>query len=72
MSIKCASGHENPDGSAFCDECGLPLAAPTPTPAVAKPAGVACPACQLANEAGLLTAPRAADRWPVPRLPWRS
>lgn len=22
MTIRCSSGHENPDGSAFCDECG--------------------------------------------------
>jgi hypothetical protein len=22
MSITCSQGHENPDGSAFCDECG--------------------------------------------------
>ena len=22
MSIRCSQGHENPEGSAFCDECG--------------------------------------------------
>ncbi len=22
MSIRCSQGHDNPDGSAFCDECG--------------------------------------------------
>lgn len=25
MSVRCSLGHENPDGSAFCDECGEPL-----------------------------------------------
>ncbi len=35
MSIRCSQGHENPDGSAFCDECGEPLnsAAPVATAA---------------------------------------
>lgn len=22
MSVRCSQGHENPDGSVFCDECG--------------------------------------------------
>lgn len=22
MSVRCSQGHDNPDGSAFCDECG--------------------------------------------------
>jgi hypothetical protein len=33
MTVRCSQGHENPDGSAFCDECGEPL--------VAAPAGAA-------------------------------
>jgi hypothetical protein len=34
MSVRCSQGHENPDGSAFCDECGEPLsAAPMSAPA---------------------------------------
>ena len=41
MSIRCSQGHENPDGSAFCDECGEPLnnAAPVATsaPVVSTP-----------------------------------
>lgn len=28
MTIRCSSGHENPDGSAFCDECGERLESP--------------------------------------------
>jgi len=30
MTIRCSQGHENPDGSAFCDECGEPLNAAAP------------------------------------------
>ncbi|SRR5579885_933808 len=65
MTIKCSLGHENPDGSAFCDECGEPLAAaapvataapaPAPTPAApaAAPAGSqTCPSCGAINPAG--------------------
>ncbi len=64
MTIQCSLGHENPDGSAFCDECGEPLAsvAPAatgaaPTPAAAAPAPApagsqACPSCGAINAAG--------------------
>lgn len=65
MTIKCSLGHENPDGSAFCDECGEPLAAaapvataapaPAPTPAAPAPAPAgsqACPSCGAINPAG--------------------
>ncbi len=33
MSVRCSLGHENPDGSAFCDECGEPLNAAAPASA---------------------------------------
>ncbi len=58
MSIKCSLGHDNPDGSAFCDECGEPLnAAPAvataPAPAApASAATVSCPSCGAMNPAG--------------------
>ena len=64
MTIQCSLGHENPDGSAFCDECGEPLAsvapaatsaAPTPPPAAPAPAPAgsqACPSCGSINAAG--------------------
>ena len=64
MTIKCSLGHDNPDGSAFCDECGEPLssaapvatAAPAPAPAApasAAPAGSqTCPSCGAVNPAG--------------------
>ncbi len=63
MTVKCSLGHENPDGSAFCDECGEPLsgvapaavsAAPQPAPSVAAaPAGSeVCPSCGSLNPAG--------------------
>ncbi len=63
MTVQCSLGHENPDGSAFCDECGEPLsgavpvavsAAPEPAaPVAAAPAGsVVCPSCGSLNPAG--------------------
>ena len=63
MTVQCSLGHENPDGSAFCDECGEPLsgavpvavsAAPQPAPSVAAaPVGSeVCPSCGSLNPAG--------------------
>ncbi len=63
MTVQCSLGHENPDGSAFCDECGEPLSgvapvaastAPQPAPSVAPvQAGMeACPSCGALNPAG--------------------
>lgn len=46
MTIRCSQGHDNPDGSAFCDECGEPLSAVAATPAaapVAAPSAGAMP-----------------------------
>jgi hypothetical protein len=53
MSVRCSLGHENPDGSMFCDECGERLdpqqsadasAAPVSTASSAPAAVVAAPA----------------------------
>ena len=63
MTVRCSLGHENPDGSAFCDECGEPLSgaapvavatAPQPvSSAAAAPAGSeVCPSCGAINPAG--------------------
>ncbi len=62
MAVYCSLHHENPDGSAFCDECGEPLAGAAPDPAaaaaVSAPAPVAsgsmqaCPACGTPNPVG--------------------
>ncbi|HLG63161.1 MAG TPA: FHA domain-containing protein [Ktedonosporobacter sp.] len=63
MTIKCSLGHENPDGSAFCDECGEPLSsAPSVAANTQAPAAVAsppaqtgtqtCPSCGATNPAG--------------------
>lgn len=66
MSIRCSQGHENPDGSAFCDECGEPLASAAPALASGVPGGamsgggamptagatVTCPTCGASNAAG--------------------
>jgi hypothetical protein len=58
MSVRCSQGHENPDGSAFCDECGEPLAGPGPALGAAIPAApplgavVSCPRCGSSNPAG--------------------
>lgn len=63
MTVMCSLGHENPDGSAFCDECGEPLtgAAPVATAAAPQPVTTAapapagsevCPSCGSLNPAG--------------------
>jgi hypothetical protein len=63
MTVRCSLGHENPDGSAFCDECGEPLAGAAPVataaPPQAAPAPAAapggtqvCPSCGATNPAG--------------------
>ena len=65
MTVRCALGHENPDGSAFCDECGEPLSANAPAPdanagvqppaapaATATPGTQSCPSCGELNAAG--------------------
>ena len=59
MSVRCSQGHDNPDGSAFCDECGEPLAAPVsvmsatmPPPAPVAGGAVTCPSCGSVNPAG--------------------
>src|SRR5579859_7984509 len=63
MPVYCSLHHENPDGSAFCDECGEPLAstAPDATVAASQPAPSApavavgtqtCPSCGAQNPAG--------------------
>lgn len=61
MTVRCSLGHENPDGSAFCDECGEPLtgtapdatvAVPQPAPAAAQAGMQACPSCGAQNPAG--------------------
>ena len=66
MPVYCSLHHENPDGSAFCDECGEPLAGAAPVatapaasvpPATAPAAapvagGQACPSCGTINPPG--------------------
>lgn len=62
MAVYCSLGHENPDGSAFCDECGEPLAGAQPDPnAAAATIGTTaqpsantqtCPSCGAENPAG--------------------
>lgn len=58
MTIRCSQGHENPDGSMFCDECGerldqgAPVSAPSAAPVapspVPTPAPVATPVAPAA------------------------
>ncbi|GHO44478.1 FHA domain-containing protein [Ktedonospora formicarum] len=64
MSVQCSLGHENPDGSAFCDECGEPLSsaqpsapaatatAPAPAPVDTSAGTQVCAACGATNPAG--------------------
>jgi hypothetical protein len=48
MTIRCSLGHENPDGSAFCDECGEPLSSAAPV-ATAAPQSAPAPVSADAN-----------------------
>ncbi|GER84723.1 MAG: FHA domain-containing protein [Thermogemmatispora sp.] len=56
MPVYCSLGHENPDGSAFCDECGEPLSAAAPA-APAAPAPAAPVAPSGAAQPGMQTCP---------------
>ena len=59
MTIQCSQGHDNPDGSAFCDECGEPLEQVGPPmgsgavqPLAATGVTITCPTCGAANSGG--------------------
>ena len=57
MTVRCSLGHENPDGSLFCDECGEPLAsgAPVAAPAAVQNAGSqVCASCGASSPVGEL------------------
>lgn len=61
MSVRCSLGHDNPDGSAFCDECGEPLTGAAPAAAAPQQAAPSappaeagtqvCPSCGAVNPA---------------------
>jgi pSer/pThr/pTyr-binding forkhead associated (FHA) protein len=54
MSVYCSQGHENPDGSAFCEQCGealQPAANPAPAMASATPDASAAPSTPDASSA---------------------
>lgn len=62
MTVRCSLGHENPEGSAFCDECGERLAptagASTPgavatMPDAISPAAASAPAAPVATNNGV-------------------
>ena len=55
MTVRCSLGHENPDGSAFCDECGEPLAGAAPVATDAAPS--AAPATQASSSGGTQVCP---------------
>jgi hypothetical protein len=48
MSIRCSQGHENPEGSAFCDECGERLDASQASAATQAPPPMAAPVAPAA------------------------
>jgi len=65
MSVRCSLGHENPDGSAFCDECGEPLNAAAPASA---PTQVATPEPEPVQQAPSYDAVTSApDAVPTPQ-----
>lgn len=55
MTVRCSLGHENPDGSAFCDECGEPLEGAAPVATAAAPS--AAPATQASSSGGTQVCP---------------
>lgn len=57
MSVRCSLGHENPDGSMFCDECGERLDPQQPADASAAPVSTAssAPAVVVAAPAATAT-----------------
>lgn len=59
MSVFCSQGHENPDGSMFCDQCGeaLDSVAPTATAGAPYDATVGAPAPVAAPVAPAPVAP---------------
>lgn len=60
MTVYCSLHHANPDGSAFCDECGEPLPSTAPEASAAAPVSTSpaatgtqtCPSCGAQNPAG--------------------
>src|SRR5436305_12490937 len=62
LAVYCSLHHENPDGSAFCDECGESLPGAAPERAVSAPSQPApaptttgthiCPWCGAGDPAG--------------------
>jgi len=59
MSVYCSQGHENTDGSGYCDTCGeqLPAAQPTATATQQPVASAAQPVSPLPVETGAQTCP---------------
>ena len=51
MSVVCSLGHVNPDGSAFCDECGEPLNASAPAAVATQDAPVVTPTPDVVQQA---------------------
>ena len=54
MSVVCSQGHQNPDGSAFCDECGEPLSAAAPMSAPAAGGAISVPPTATADHPKLI------------------
>lgn len=58
MPVTCSNGHSNPDGSATCAVCAVPIAPPTPPVIPAPPAAAPFPAAVAPS------APRTRSRTP--------
>src|SRR5574337_529477 len=62
MTVRCSQGHEKPDGSAFCDECGEPLVASAgsagPTVMVPPPSPAGGQAPSAASASGTVICPQ--------------
>lgn len=55
MTVRCSQGHDNPDGSLYCDECGEKL---DPQPAVSTAAAAPSATAVSAPPAAPATAPK--------------
>ena len=59
MSVYCKQGHENPDGSMFCDQCGEALDAAPVATAASAPSSYDATAPDAASQAAGMAAPAA-------------
>jgi hypothetical protein len=58
MTVRCSQGHDNPDGSLYCDECGEKLDPQSAVSAASAPAAAPSATAVSAPPAAPATAPK--------------